>query len=93
MQAAVCFAVTYDARHVAVVVGRLREHLTAGEVEVLIDAAKDNRYGHQDATMILLAFRHVLQVAEASTISPRIALARTAAFGHPFGNTPSTRRP
>jgi type 1 fimbriae regulatory protein FimB/type 1 fimbriae regulatory protein FimE len=43
---------------------RTREHLTAGEVEVPIDAAKANRYGHRDATMILLAFRHGLRAAE-----------------------------
>jgi type 1 fimbriae regulatory protein FimB/type 1 fimbriae regulatory protein FimE len=43
---------------------RTREHLTLGEVEALIDAAKANRYGHRDATMILLAFRHGLRVAE-----------------------------
>src|SRR5262245_49051614 len=36
---------------------RTREHLTAGKVETLIEAAKANRYGHRDATMILLAFR------------------------------------
>ena len=32
---------------------RSREHLTEAEVERLIAAAKDNRYGHRDATMIL----------------------------------------
>jgi type 1 fimbriae regulatory protein FimB/type 1 fimbriae regulatory protein FimE len=37
---------------------RSREHLTEREVGRLIDAAKDNRWGHRDATMVLLAFRH-----------------------------------
>ena len=37
---------------------RAREHLTPGEVDTLIEAAKANRHGHRDATMILLAFRH-----------------------------------
>jgi integrase len=32
--------------------------LTVDEVERLIEAAKDNRYGHRDALMVLLAFRH-----------------------------------
>ena len=32
---------------------RSREHLTESEVGKLIEAAKDNRYGHRDATMIL----------------------------------------
>ena len=43
---------------------RSREHLTEGEVERLIAAAKDNRYGHRDATAILIAFRHGLRVSE-----------------------------
>jgi integrase len=43
---------------------RTREHLTEAEVEKLIDATKDNRYGHRDATMILIAFRHGLRAAE-----------------------------
>jgi len=43
---------------------RTREHLTPGEVEALIEAAKANRYGHRDATMILIAFRHGLRASE-----------------------------
>jgi integrase len=43
---------------------RSREHLTETEVEKLIEAAKGNRYGHRDATMILLAYRHGLRASE-----------------------------
>jgi integrase len=43
---------------------RSREHLTEREVERLIEAVKDNRQGHRDATMVLLAFRHGLRAAE-----------------------------
>jgi integrase len=43
---------------------RSREHLTESEVEKLIEAAKDNRYGHRDATMILVAYRHGLRASE-----------------------------
>src|SRR6516162_8337586 len=43
---------------------RKREHLTPNEVERLIEAAKDNRHGHRDATMILVAFRHGLRASE-----------------------------
>jgi len=43
---------------------RTREHLTPGEVEALVEAAKANRHGHRDATMILVAFRHGLRAAE-----------------------------
>jgi hypothetical protein len=42
---------------------RTREHLTPGEVEALVEAAKANRHGHRDATMILVAFRHGLRAA------------------------------
>ena len=43
---------------------RSREQLTEKEVERLIKAAGDNRYGHRDATMVLMAFRHALRVSE-----------------------------
>ena len=43
---------------------RTREHLTEREVERLIEAAKDNRWGHRDSTMILIAFRHGLRASE-----------------------------
>ena len=43
---------------------RTREHLTEREVEKLIEAAKANRHGHRDATMILIAYRHGLRASE-----------------------------
>jgi integrase len=43
---------------------RTREHLTPSEVESLIEAAKSKRYGHRDATMVLLAYRHGLRACE-----------------------------
>ena len=44
---------------------RSREHLTEAEVDKLIAAAgKVGRYGHRDATMILITFRHGLRVSE-----------------------------
>jgi integrase len=43
---------------------RTREYLTEAEVERLMEATKDNRYGHRDATMILVAYRHGLRAAE-----------------------------
>jgi integrase len=43
---------------------RTREYLTEAEIGLLIEAAKANRYGHRDATMILIAFRHGLRAAE-----------------------------
>ena len=44
---------------------RTRRYLTGREVEKLIEAArKHGRYGHRDATMILLAYRHGLRASE-----------------------------
>src|SRR4051794_11540986 len=44
---------------------RTREYLTRSEVEALMAGARQNRYGHRDATMILIAFRHGLRASEA----------------------------
>jgi type 1 fimbriae regulatory protein FimB/type 1 fimbriae regulatory protein FimE len=44
---------------------RPREYLTPAEIETLIATAKRRgRYGHRDATMILIAYRHGLRVGE-----------------------------
>lgn len=44
---------------------RTREHLTPQEVDKLIRAAsRVGRYGHRDATLILIAYRHGLRVSE-----------------------------
>jgi len=43
---------------------RTREYLTDDEVQRLAEAAKANRHGHRDATMILVAYRHGLRVSE-----------------------------
>jgi hypothetical protein len=46
-------------------VARTRECLTGSEVEALMAAArKSSRYGHRDATMILIAYRHGLRASE-----------------------------
>ena len=42
---------------------RTREYLTETEVEKLIKAAGKNRWGHRDATMILVAYRHGLRAS------------------------------
>ena len=43
---------------------RPREYLTEREIEKLIKAAGDNRWGHRDATAILIAYRHGLRASE-----------------------------
>jgi integrase len=48
---------------------RPREYLTDAEDERLMKAAaKKNRNGHRDATMVLIAFRHGLRAAELVTL-------------------------
>lgn len=44
---------------------RSREYLSPLEIDQLIQGAKQTgQYGHRDATMILLAYRHALRVSE-----------------------------
>jgi type 1 fimbriae regulatory protein FimB/type 1 fimbriae regulatory protein FimE len=43
---------------------RTREYLTEAEVERLMAVARENRWGHRDATMILVAYRHGFRPAE-----------------------------
>jgi len=44
---------------------RSREYLTEAEVGKLMKAARNiGRHGHRDATLILIAYRHALRVAE-----------------------------
>ena len=43
---------------------RSREYLTEHEIETLMAAARRNRHGHRDATIILIAFRHGLRASE-----------------------------
>jgi Phage integrase family len=43
---------------------RSREHVTPDAVERLIAAAKQGRWGHRDATLLLIAYRHGLRASE-----------------------------
>jgi type 1 fimbriae regulatory protein FimB/type 1 fimbriae regulatory protein FimE len=43
---------------------RTREYLTDAEVSKLMEAAKGNRWGHRDAAMVLVAYRHGLRASE-----------------------------
>ena len=43
---------------------RVREHLTKAEIERLLAALKQNRYGHRDWLIGLLIYRHGLRVSE-----------------------------
>jgi type 1 fimbriae regulatory protein FimE len=60
---------TVPPRRVTNLKRRPREYLTVKEVELLIEAArKRGRFGHRDATMILVAFRHGLRPSEVCTL-------------------------
>src|SRR5262245_61842899 len=75
---------------------RPREYLTEREVERLMDAARKNRWGHRDATAILLAYRHGLRASELVALrwddiefqTGRLHVRRVKggqASGHPLG--------
>jgi len=50
--------------NVTVAKRRPREYLTETEIERLMEAARQNRWGHRDATAILIAYRHGLRASE-----------------------------
>jgi len=41
-----------------------RSYLSEGEVDLLIEAARRHRWGHRDATAILVAYQHGLRASE-----------------------------
>jgi integrase len=58
-----------------------REYLTPAEVEKLTKEARDGRYGHRDATLILIAFRHGLRASEICDLEwSQVELGRSAAL-------------
>ena len=59
---------------------RRREYLTEGEVERLMNAAKGNRWGHRDAAMMLVAYRHGLRASELTDLRWDQVDFRTAAL-------------
>jgi len=64
---------------------RTREYLTEREVGRLMKSAGRNRYGHRDATMILLAFRHGLRASELCSLrcgSPQYPFRPPFSSGH-----------
>jgi len=58
---------------------RTREYLTPAEVEKLTKAARAGRYGHRDATLILIAYRHGLRAIEVCDLEwSQVEFGRTA---------------
>ena len=42
----------------------VRDYLTKAEVERLMAAARETRWGHRDAAIVLAAYRHGLRASE-----------------------------
>ena len=60
---------------------RSREYLTEAEVEKLMKEARQGRYGHRDATLILVAFRHGLRAVEICDLEwSQVEFGRSAAL-------------
>jgi integrase len=58
---------------------RPREYLTPAEVEKLTREARKGRYGHRDATLILIAYRHGLRAIELCDLEwSQVEFGRTA---------------
>ena len=72
---------------------RTREYLTEAEVERLLNAAKGNRWGHRDATMILVAYRHGLRASELVDLRWDQVEFRTATLARPQGQAGHPKHP
>src|SRR3974377_254951 len=60
---------------------RSRENLTPAEIEKLIKAAKDGRWGLRDACLIMVAYRHGLRAKEACELEwSQVEFGRSAAL-------------
>jgi hypothetical protein len=65
---------------------RTREYLTTREIERLMAAArKSSRYGHRDATMILIGYRHGLRASELCDRAANRRSSRSVALTLRFG--------
>jgi integrase len=72
---------------------RTREYLTPQEVEKLIRAAsRVGRYGHRDATLILLAYRHGLRVSELVALRWTKSISIRASYTSPGSKTECRQR-
>jgi integrase len=60
---------------------RAREYLTPAEIEKLIKAARQGRWGDRDATLIMVAYRHGLRAKEACELEwSQVEFGRSAAL-------------
>src|SRR3981189_1025974 len=60
---------------------RTREYLFPAEIERMIRAAREGRWGHRDATLVLVAYRHGLRAKEACELEwSQVEFGRSAAL-------------
>ena len=59
---------------------RSREYLTLAEIEKLIKAAKEGRWGLRDAALVLVAYRHGLRAKEACELGSQVEFGRNASL-------------
>jgi len=60
---------------------RAREYLTPAEIEKLIKAAKEGRWGLRDACLVMVAYRHGLRAKEACELEwSQVELGRSASL-------------
>jgi integrase len=73
---------------------RTREFLTPDEVEQMLKAARKNRHGHRDYTMLLIAYRHGLRASELVDLqwAPPCCVTRAAISWPMTGTTPARCR-
>ena len=71
---------------------RSREYLTPAEIEKLIKAAKEGRWGLRDACLIMVAYRHGLRAKEACELEwSQVEFGRSAADGPRRASRPFIR--
>jgi integrase len=81
-----------------------RDYLSEREVDLLMEAARQHRWGHRDATAILVAYQHGLRASELVALrwtdidltTGRLRVRRSkggAASGHPISAHPISGHP
>ena len=72
---------------------RSREYLTPAEIEKLMKAARDGRWGLRDATLIMVAYRHGLRAKEACELEwSQVEFGRSASLQTTYSRVQQKQR-